>query len=138
MKVTILQLWVSRLSLVKLDYVEFSGSKKFDVLTFMESVNDELKKLEKVRVELIKKYGKADEDNPDKVGIPNDDIDNLKKFSEEFSEVLKKEIKLPSLEITKEELMNANLASSDLRALGFLMKKEKKEPKKKSVEPKEE
>jgi hypothetical protein len=133
MKLSLSQLYGAANAIARLDSVVFPGPIAFQVLTFVDAAREELIKLEKVRISLVKKYGIQTDKNRDEYQVKPE---NLEKFAEEFSSTLANEVELPDLELSKSSLMEANLSSSDLRALSFLIKKDSSNVQKTSTENK--
>ena len=85
MEVRLLDLNNSKESLQALLKAKLSGKTSLGIATFIEEVNPKLTALETTRVELIKKYGKADEQG--NINLANDP-EAYKSFMHEYLPLL--------------------------------------------------
>ena len=99
--------------LQKLLYQDLPASAAFDLMPLTEAVEKEIKRFEEVKGKLFEKYGERKEES-NMIEIKNE---NLKKFQDELTPVLEKEIDLPDVKIKSSQLGDVKISSGDLLRL---------------------
>lgn len=91
--------------------------KKYWLGRFIEQAETELKRVEKQRVELVKKYGEGDEEKGYRLKP-----ENVSAFAKDYEELLSVEVEFDfELRFTIEELDSDKLNAADFANLGWLI-----------------
>lgn len=109
--------------------------KKYELKETVEFLQNERKKVDELRNELVKKYGKDDGKgglavimfdevlNEEGVVISRKFNENYLEFDKEYAELLKKEVEFDFPEVTKDDLKRAGDTQDDYIVLFKLVKK---------------
>lgn len=109
--------------------------KKYELKETVEFLQNERKKVDELRNELIKKYGKDDGKgglsvvmldevlNDEGVVVSRKFNENYLEFDKEYAELLKKEVEFDFPEVTKDDLKRAGDTQDDYIVLFKLVKK---------------
>jgi predicted nuclease with TOPRIM domain len=100
----------------KLNELNISAKEKWELLEFVELVQDKYTKVEKARQDLIKKYGTAVGENTQVMP------DKFEEFSHEFSELGETEVEVPDIKLPLSKLDSLSL--SQMSALRLFIDKE--------------
>lgn len=92
----------------------------FRVKTFLEKVEEHVKRFEEARVKLVKSYGEEKEDGTFVVKP-----DQIQLFNAEYKTLVEEEVEVPVLKLTFKQLETGELSISDLRQLEELLTIEK-------------
>jgi hypothetical protein len=92
------------------DIKSIIGGRKWELTKFIKKLIEEAEDIEKVRVELVKKYGETVDD---KVSVSSE---KMGLFMEEFNQVLAKKVELPDFKFKSDELDSFSV--DDLLTIG--------------------
>ena len=140
MKLQLGEILQNRDAIEALSKLSLPGLKAFEVMEFVEDVDKNLDRYNKIRQETIKRLGsekKDEEGNPTgEMFIDPQDTESFQSFLREMNDLLVKEVNLPDLELTKDQfnLGAVNAQTDNLKAKDLLyikarfVKKEEIEP----------
>lgn len=116
MKATLQQIQDGFISLGKLASADLPVKTAYWLKRIAKAAEGEMKQLDEVRVQLVKKYGEEDAEGNVKVKD-----ENLEPFANEFGELLKESIDLPGDPIALDRLGDVKLSALDLMRLDWLI-----------------
>ncbi len=118
MKATLKEIWASQRALGKLTkVVPLPIKTSYGVGVRTKKLLTEIEEVEAKRLELVKKYGEA-QSGTEQISVSEE---NMKKFTDEFNELLATEIEIDIQKFNVEDFIGcSSLAGEDLIVLSFL------------------
>jgi len=119
MKLTLKEIWISRVSLIELVNQKMEAKGKYWVAKQAKKIFSEIENIDERRVELMQKYGKKDKKG---TSIPED---KLEKFNDEFNKLLDEEIDLDIDKVKYEYIEKLELKPATIVDLFYLINEPK-------------
>lgn len=118
-KVKLFELVIAQGVLRELSQQKFSASVSYRLMCLMDEVEPHIRAFHRVRDDAIRRYGKADKDDPDTYRVTPDNQDV---FNQEMRELADTEIELSGVEpIRLEWLERTELSPEEIRQLRCLI-----------------